>query len=56
MKNKCRSGWLKLKKTLHVRGNMSLCSGKFNVELTDWAVARGSTSSDAEDSRSEYSE
>ena len=35
---------------------MSLCSGKFNVELTDWAVARGSTSSDAEDSRSEYSE
>ena len=41
---------------LNVRGNMSLCSGKFNVELTDWAVARGSTSSNAEDSRSEYSE
>ena len=40
---------------LNVRGNMSL-SGKFNVELTDWAVARGSTSSNAEDSRSEYSE
>ena len=37
-------------------GITSLCSSKFNVELMDWAVARGSTSSNAEDSRSEYCE
>ena len=32
------------------------CPSAAASELTDWAVARGSTSADAEDSRSEYSE